>query len=207
MIPLDTLLMFTAASTALALAPGPDNIFVLSQSMLHGRRAGFFVTLGLCSGLVVHIAAVALGIAAVLVASTVAFTLLKVLGAAYLLYLAWGAFRAGGSSLPSAAAERSGKALYLRGILMNVSNPKVAIFFLAFLPQFVDMDRGSVAVQIVILGLVFMAAAFLVFCGIAWAANSLGKLIMGSVKAQRIINRVVAGIFVLLAGRLLLSAA
>lgn len=205
MIPLDVLLIFTAASAALAIAPGPDNIFVLSQSALHGRRAGIYITLGLCSGLVVHIAAVALGVAAVLMASTFAFTVLKMLGAAYLLYLAWQAFRAGGTGMSASAQALSGRALYIRGIVMNVSNPKVAIFFLAFLPQFVDPSRGFVSSQIALLGAVFMMTAFIIFSGIAWAASTLARWIMNSNRHQVILNRLTGAIFVALACRLVAS--
>src|SRR4051812_14443712 len=139
MIPIDVLLLFVAASAALSVAPGPDNILVLTQSAIHGRKAGMSVTLGLCTGLLVHIAAVALGVAAIFKTSAMAFTVLKGVGAAYLLYLAWQAFRAGKTKVATSNEKPiGGKSLYARGILMNVTNPKVAIFFLAFLPQFAD---------------------------------------------------------------------
>ena len=203
-----TLLLFFATSVALALAPGPDNLFVLTQSALHGRRAGWLVTLGLCSGLVVHTGAVALGVAAVFQTSALAFDLLKGVGAAYLVWLAWQAWRAGAGTLPSgeAAAMPAARALYLRGIAMNVSNPKVAIFFLAFLPQFADPRRGSLGGQIVVLGGLFMLAALLVFGAIAWAAGRIGGWLRGSPHAQVMMNRVAAGMFLALAGRLALSS-
>lgn len=136
MIPAEVLLVFVAASAALAIAPGPDNIFVLTQSAIHGPQAGICITLGLCTGLLVHIAAVTLGVAALLKTSAVAFTTLKLVGAAYLVYLAWQAFRAGETQITTESQTAvSTKKLYLRGILMNVTNPKVAIFFLAFLPR------------------------------------------------------------------------
>jgi threonine/homoserine/homoserine lactone efflux protein len=204
---LDTLLVFFAASAALALAPGPDNLFVLTQSALHGRLAGWLVTLGLCTGLIVHTAAVALGVAAVFQTSALAFDLLKWVGAAYLVWLAWGAWRAGASALPEGEAQPLGaRALYLRGIVMNVTNPKVAIFFLAFLPQFADPARGPLGGQMLVLGGVFMLAALLVFGAIAWAAGHIGHWLRGSPRAQVVMNRVAAGVFVALAGRLALSS-
>lgn len=206
MIPLDVLLLFTAASAALAIAPGPDNIFVLTQSALHGRKAGLVTTLGLCTGLWVHISAVALGVAALIQASVVAFTVLKVVGALYLLYLAWQSFRAGRSDLSQPAAPALGlRKLYLRGILMNVTNPKVAIFFLAFLPQFADPARGAVAGQIVVLGLVFMLVALGVFAAIAWTAGYMGAWLRRSSTAQLAIQRVAGTVFALLALRLVLT--
>ena len=206
MIPFDVLLVFAGASVALAIAPGPDNIFVLTQSAMHGPRAGLLVTLGLCSGLFVHIAGVALGIAAIVRTSALAFTVLKLAGAAYLLYLGWQAFRGSSSALPeSDGPTLAAAALYRRGIIMNVTNPKVAIFFLAFLPQFVDPARGAVPMQIVVLGGVFMAAGLIVFSAIAWAAGRLGAWLRRSARAQQVINRLAGTIFVLLACRLLLS--
>lgn len=206
MIPIDVLLLFVLASAALAVAPGPDNIFVLTQSAIHGRKAGVFVTLGLCTGLVVHIMAVAFGVAAIFKTSAVAFTVLKVVGAAYLLYLAWQSFRAGNTSIAAEdSTPISARALYARGILMNVTNPKVAIFFLAFLPQFADPSRGTVAVQIVLLGAAFMATAFVIFCGIAWAAGRIGYWLKKSQRAQTMINRIAGTVFVLLACRLAVS--
>ncbi len=207
MLATQTLLVFFAASAALAIAPGPDNLFVLTQSALHGRRAGWLVTLGLCSGLIVHTSAVALGVAAVFQTSALAFDLLKWVGAAYLVWLAWGAWRAGASALPEGERTPLGaRALYLRGIVMNVTNPKVAIFFLAFLPQFADPSRGPVAGQILVLGGVFMLAALLVFGTIAWAAGHIGGWLRGSPRAQVVMNRIAAGVFVALAGRLALSS-
>jgi threonine/homoserine/homoserine lactone efflux protein len=204
MIPTEILAVFLAAAVALALAPGPDNLFVLTQAALHGRRAGLLVTLGLCTGLVAHTAAVSLGVAALLKASPVAFTMLTVAGALYLLWLAWGAWRAGAMRLDeSAPPAQPASALYLRGIVMNVTNPKVAIFFLAFLPQFADPARGSVAGQIVVLGVVFGIATLAVFGSIAWAAGFVGEALRRRPVAQVALNRLAALIFVALAVRLL----
>ena len=168
-----TLALFTSASLLLAVAPGPDNIFVLTQSMVRGWRVGLIVTLGLCTGLIVHTAAVALGVAALFQASALAFNLLKFVGAAYLAYLAWGAFRAGAASLDSAAGEAVGPGrYYLRGIVMNVTNPKVSIFFLAFLPQFVVEGAGPVPLQLLLHGVLIIVVAAtvepLVVLGGAW---------------------------------------
>lgn len=115
MIPIESLIMFIAASALLAVVPGPDNLFVLTQSAIHGRAAGVMVTLGLCSGLIVHTSAVALGVAAIFQTSAVAFTVLKVIGAAYLVYLAVRAFQASADSVElKRQASRSLGALYRR---------------------------------------------------------------------------------------------
>lgn len=203
MIPLEVLTVFFAASIALGLAPGPDNIFVLTQSALSGRLAGFIVTLGLCTGLLIHTAAVAVGVAAIFQTSALAFILLKMVGAAYLLYLAWQAFRAGASTLPDDSdGHTSMRRLYGRGIIMNVTNPKVAIFFLAFLPQFADPARGSLTAQLLLFGCIFILATLLVFGILACAAGILGGWLRRSKRAQIILNRIAGAVFLGLAIRL-----
>ncbi|MGJ3259494.1 MAG: LysE family translocator [Rhodospirillales bacterium] len=202
----DVLSLFVVSSCALALAPGPDNIFVLTQSAMNGRAAGLLVTLGLCTGLLFHTAAVAVGVAAVFATSAIAFTILKIVGAAYLIYLAWGAFRATGTvQTEGEGSPIAGAGLYLRGVVMNVTNPKVAIFFLAFLPQFADPARGSVTWQIVLLGAVFMAVTLCVFGTVAWFSGFVGEKIRKSPRVQSTINKVAGVVFLGLAGRLLIT--
>jgi len=206
MIPFETVAIFFAASVALALAPGPDNIFVLTQSALHGRKAGLLVTIGLCTGLLVHTAAVSLGVAAIFQTSTTAFNILKIVGAMYLLYLAWQAFRAGAANLDDNGKPGMGwRKLYFRGVIMNITNPKVAIFFLAFLPQFADPSRGSITVQMLMFGGLFIVSTLLIFGIIAWSAGFLGEWLKRSVKAQLIMNRVAGMVFTGLALRLAIS--
>ena len=206
MLAWDVAVQFVLVSVVLALAPGPDNVFVLMQSALVGVRKGLAVTLGLCTGLIVHTTAVALGVAALVQASATAFVVLKLIGAAYLLYLAYGAFKAGDGS-PSAdgktsAVAKSAFAYYARGVLMNITNPKVAIFFLAFLPQFVRPDAGTVPVQIAQLGLLFMATTLVVFGAIAAAAGSLSGWLQRSPRAVPVMNKLTACVFVALALKL-----
>lgn len=206
MLSFDTTATFFAASVLLALSPGPDNVFVLLHSAMHGRRAGLLVVLGLCSGLLFHTAAVALGLAALLAASSTAFLVLKLAGAAYLLYLAWGAWNApaGLDEVPTGTAMTPWQT-YTRGVVMNVTNPKVAIFFLAFLPQFANPDAGSVPAQIALLGAVFGLAALLTFGLIAWFAARFGDVFKRSARAQIALNRTAALVFTALATRLALS--
>ncbi len=203
MIPIGVLAVFFSASILLALAPGPDNIFVLTQAALRGSRAGLVITLGLCTGLIVHTLAVASGVAVIFQVSAVAFTALKIVGAAYLLYLAYLAFRASAAKLDDGAQNGASLGrLYRRGILMNITNPKVSIFFLAFLPQFADPQRGSLWVQIVILGLVFIVSALLIFGTISLSAGYLGNRLKHSPKAQVITNRIAGTIYAALALKL-----
>ncbi|QTD44825.1 LysE family translocator [Ottowia testudinis] len=206
---LQTSLAFFSVAALLALAPGPDNLFVLMQSATGGRRAGFAVVAGLMLGVMVHTLAVALGLAAVFAASAAAFTVLKLLGAAYLLYLAWGAWRAPpalvaeGEAAP--AKTQSWPRLMARGVVMNLTNPKVVLFFLALLPQFVQPGRGPVALQMLWFGLLFIAAATLVFGAVVLAADALRGRLARSARAQRGLNRAAALVFVALAARLALA--
>lgn len=209
---IETLVAFFGVSVLLGLSPGPDNLFVLMQSAQRGWRAGMCVVLGLCCGLVVHTTAVALGLAAVFAASALAFTLLKFVGAAYLAWLAWGALRAPASvhEAPpggAAAAGGNGGALRMvgRGVVMNLTNPKVLVFFLAFLPQFADPSRGPLTHQLLLLGAIFIVATILIFGGIALLAGMLGAWLTRSPGLQRIMNRLTATVFVGLAFKLALS--
>jgi len=178
----------------------------LAQSALRGRVAGLIVTLGLCTGLIVHTTAVALGVAAIFQASAVAFTVLKLVGACYLLYLAWQAFRAAATRINARTDGVLGALpLYRRGIIMNVTNPKVSIFFLAFLPQFADPTRGPLALQLMLLGGVFILATVLVFGGVALLAGSLGQWLNRSARAQRVMNRIAGTVFAGLALKLAMT--
>ena len=197
MIPIDVALAFFGTAVILALAPGPDILFVLSQSALYGARAGICTTLGLASGLIVHTTAVALGVAVLFQTSALAFTLLKVAGAAYLLYLAWLSFRAGAVLSGTGKVDFLGYgALYRRGIIMNVTNPKVTLFFLAFLPQFCDPARGSIAAQVGMFGGIFMLATLLVFSYVAAAGGAIAARFNRSQKAQILLHRCAGVIFV-----------
>jgi threonine/homoserine/homoserine lactone efflux protein len=207
MIPPDVLLVFFGASLLLALAPGPDNLFVLAQSVQHGAAAGFVLTLGLCTGVVFHTLAVALGLAALVQTSAALFSIIKLLGAAYLLVLAWQALRASGQA---ATTDRPVPALthgrlYRRGILMNLTNPKVALFFLAFLPQFVDAARGPLFPQFLLLGVTFILAGLQVFGTLCVVAGRLGARLKRSTSAQRWLHRMTGALFAGLAVKLALS--
>ena len=198
-MPIDTLVAFFLASTMLALAPGPDNIFVLTHSAIYGRRAGFAVLFGLCTGLVAHSLAVALGVAVIFETSRLAYLGLKVFGAAYLIYIAWQVFKAPVIRIqdPNEQGYTAGR-LYRRGIIMNITNPKVSLFFIAFLPQFTDPSRGPVWGQILVLGSLFIVSTFMVFGGVVVIAGKVGSWISKSVRAQRILNYSAAAILVVL---------
>lgn len=201
-----TLLLFLTASTLLALAPGPDNLFVLTQSMAKGSRAGIVITLGLCSGLVFHTTAVALGVAVIFQTSALAFNALKYVGAGYLLYLAYLSFKdASKTKLKTDTTPTRYSGLYKRGIFMNITNPKVSIFFLAFLPQFTHPEAGNVTAQVLLLGALFMLCALFVFSLIALLAGYLGAWFSKTTRGESILNKVAGSIFAALAIKLALS--
>ncbi|KAA3628247.1 MAG: LysE family translocator [Proteobacteria bacterium] len=203
---IELLLLFFTTSILLGLAPGPDNLFVMAQSAQHGRKAGLLVTIGLCTGLLVHTSAVAFGLAAIFQASAVAFTVLKFVGAAYLLYLAWQAFRSSASDEGAALVGGVNvRRLYVRGIIMNVTNPKVSIFFLAFLPQFTDPAQGPIAPQVLLLGGLFIVATILVFGSISVLAGTMGSRFRRSALAQKALNWIAGSIFAGLAVKLAIS--
>lgn len=198
-----TLAAFFLVSALLGVTPGPDNLFVLLQSAMRGPIAGMAVVAGLCTGLLVHTAAVSLGLAALFAASATAFLVVKWIGAAYLVYLGVQAFRAhAGSAQEGRHDDLSLSKMYVRGIAMNLTNPKIVIFFLAFLPQFADPARGSLAVQMLCLGVTFVLATLLVFGLIAYFSGAFGTLMSRSPRFQRILSRVSGVVFIALAVKL-----
>lgn len=211
---------FLGASLLLTLMPGPDILFVVAQSVSGSPRDGSAVALGLCTGLLAHISAAALGVSAVVYRSGAAIEAVKFLGAAYLLYLAWQAWRSSsapaaeaGPDVGEAALAGSGSVratfgrLYRRGILMNVMNPKVSLFFIAFLPQFVTPGGGPVAMQMAVLGVTFLLQALAVFHVVALAAGKLGRQWIRGAAARRRTARAEAAVYVLLAAYMLLMHA
>ena len=207
MIHLETMLVFIGVAAALAAVPGPDNIFVLTQAVVHGRIAGLIVTLGIALGLFVHTTAVALGVAVIFQTSQYAFSTLKYAGAAYLLYLAWQAFTASkGNFEGDKSKSETAPKQFLRGFTLCISNPKVTIFFLAFLPQFVVPENGPIIAQFYQLGALMVCVVLVVFGAVAIAAGSLGAWIKGSPKTQIWLNRISGIVFVSLAVKLATAA-
>jgi threonine/homoserine/homoserine lactone efflux protein len=199
-----TLLYFLGASIALSLAPGPDNIFVVTQGIARGRKAAIVTALGMCSGVSVHTAAAAFGISALFYSSLVAFNIIKYAGAAYLLYLAYKTIRERSAIRLAKADDRTGADLFKRGFIMNVLNPKVAMFFLAFLPQFVSPKTGHFALQMLLLGFIFMLQAIVIFCLIGYFSGSVGNLILTRPRIGTYLDFLTAGVFTSLGIRLAL---
>lgn len=202
---------FFIAALVVAIAPGPDNLFVLAQSATHGAKAGFCIICGLCTGIVIQTCLLVAGVSALIAASPKAFFVLQCFGAAYLLYLAFKSFqvRAGtvvkdDSKMPEAESGKSdvisAKRLYSRGIIMNLTNPKAVLFALSFIPPAVDLNRNMhPSLQTFILGGEFIFATFLVFGSVALLAGAVKKYLLNSPKANRNLNWISGAIFVMLA--------
>lgn len=192
----------------LTLAPGPDILYLLTKSLSDGAKSGIILACGLVSGIVFHTTLVMVGVAALIKSSATAMLLLKIFGAAYLLFLAFGAFksaRAGKKiSLTRSGAKVATKALYKRGVLMNVLNPKVLLFFLAFLPQFVNLSSSGASLMILFLGVVFAAQALIIFSGVALFAGRVRNLILRKKNIGQLLNFVEAAVLTLIALTLIL---
>ena len=184
-----TLALFAGAALALLVVPGPAVVYIVSQSIEHGRRAGLVSMLGVQVGGLVHVAAAALGLSALLVQSALAFNVVKYAGAAYLIFLGLRRLLTREAEPPTGArAPRRLDRLFRQGIVVNVLNPKAALFFFAFLPQFVAVDEGAVGFQIAVLGLVFILLAVVSDGLYAVAAGTASGWLRGSrhfVRAER----------------------
>jgi threonine/homoserine/homoserine lactone efflux protein len=205
MIPLNELLLFAGAALLMVLTPGPNMIYLISRSICQGRKAGFISLLGVIAGFLVHMLAASVGLTALFMAAPLAYEILKWMGAAYLLYLAWQAVKPGARSpfesrqLPEDSPAR----LFLMGFLTNLLNPKIAVFYLSIFPQFVSPEHGSVFMQSIVLGLTQITVSFTVNLTITLSAANLASWFMRNPRwlaAQRyFMGFVLAGLAVRLA--------
>lgn len=166
---IETLFGFVVATSALAISPGPDNIYVLMQSITNGRNYGLATVAGLISGCLVHTTLVAFGVSAIIKNNDTLFLILKILGAVYLLYLAYKVYQSDAEVTLTTenTPKKSLWQLFKQGVIMNVLNPKVSIFFLAFFPGFLFSDTLSTVTQFYVLGLLFMITSLIIFSAIA----------------------------------------
>ena len=196
---IETIIAFVTASVVLSLVPGPDNLFVMSHSALKGWRIGFYTTLGLCTGLIGHTVLVAIGVSVIFQTSAIAFNGLKIIGAFYLLYLAWLSVQNKELNLGGTDKDSTNRSYYFTGVIMNLTNPKVALFFLVFLPQFVNTSNDNVSIQIFLLGLLFILSALCVFTSIAYLASFLEDVLKKSKTVNKNLNILAALIYFALA--------
>ena len=196
---IETIITFITASVILSLVPGPDNLFVMSNSALKGWRIGFYTTLGLCTGLIGHTILVGIGVSVIFQTSTMAFNGLKIIGALYLVYLAWLSVQNKEINIGGANENSTSRSYYFTGVIMNLTNPKVAIFFLVFLPQFINSNNDNVTSQIFLLGLLFICSAFFVFTSIAYLSSFLEGILKKSKTVNKNLNLLAAIIYIALA--------
>jgi len=176
---IEALYLFSLATVALAISPGPDNIYVLTQSLTNGAKSGIATTAGLISGCIVHTTLLAFGVSVIITTSPILFYTIKIFGACYLLYLGWKVYRSDARlALDTKAPKKSYRELFIQGVIMNLVNPKVLIFFLAFFPAFLWDETGNTVVQFYILGLTFMLISFLVFSSIALLAGGISSYLL-----------------------------
>jgi len=195
----ETIIAFVTASVVLSLVPGPDNIFVMTNSALKGWKVGFYITIGLCTGLIGHTILVAIGVSVIFQTSLLAFNGLKIIGACYLVYLGWLSLQSKELKIGSTASENANKSYFVTGVVMNLTNPKVALFFLVFLPQFVNPINGSVTIQIFQLGFLFILSALFVFSSIAFLGSFLEAYLKKSSTVNKNINNIAALVYFALA--------
>lgn len=203
---LSILLAYLVAVIALTLTPGPDMTLFLGKAIGQSRMAGVAAFAGASTGLVVHTVLVAVGLSALLAASTTAFTILKIVGAAYLVYLAVQAIRHG-SALSvggKGAADPIGK-VYLKGLLVNLLNPKIIVFFVTFLPQFVSTSDPHAAGKLMFLGLMFVVVATPISIAMIWFAGSLATFLKRSPRTTRAVDWLFASVMGGFAVRLILA--
>lgn len=194
----ETLFAFLGAALLVTLSPGPDNLLVLSLGIARGRRAGVAFGLGCGLGCLSHTLLAALGVSALIAASPTAFWLLKLVGGAYLIHLGVQALRSSGrlDAPDEASAPDSSVRLFARGLFANAINPKVVLFFLAFLPQFVDPARGDAAVQIAQFGLVFTLQAAVLFALLGLFSGHVGAWLKRHGRAGLWLDRIAGTVFV-----------
>jgi len=196
MLTISTLAVFIPASILLIIAPGPDILFTITQGISNGRKSGVITALGLSAGNSVHTLAAAFGVSVIFKTSIFAFNILKIAGVLYLFYLAVMAIRNRNNLFTLDDGNGTNhRGLFLKGFLMNILNPKVAIFFLAFLPQFVNAGSGSVPIQMIMLGIIFMILVAIIFGCIGFYSGYLGSWIQNNPKFSKYISFGTAGIF------------
>ncbi|MEA1987443.1 MAG: LysE family translocator [Candidatus Marinimicrobia bacterium] len=189
----DNLIYFLSTAILLTLMPGPDMLFVIAQSISGGKKAGITIALGLCSGLIVHTIGASFGISLLIYNSEIGFLILKYLGVAYLLYLAFMSLIEDTINLQNNKYFKKSH-LYRKGILMNLLNPKVLLFFLAFLPQFVNQESDNVPMQMFFYGMFFIIQAIVVFSIVSVLSSKISERLIGNSNFLKYIKFVKAGI-------------
>jgi threonine/homoserine/homoserine lactone efflux protein len=196
------LLVFLTAALSLNLTPGNDMMYVLGQSLKGGARSGISASLGIAGGSLIHLGFVALGVAVILAQHPLLFDLIRYAGACYLVWIAYTTLTSPMSALTRDDVQRSTFAAFRDGVLVNLFNPKIIVFMFAFLPPFIRPENGSPLLQLLILGMIFNVGGTIINCVVALFAGKIGAALSTSLNFRRWFSRISAGLFVLLAARL-----
>jgi RhtB (resistance to homoserine/threonine) family protein len=196
--------LFLAAGILLNLTPGPDTVYILGRSVAQGREAGIASALGICVGSIFHTCAAALGLSAILATSALAFGAIKLVGGAYLIFLGIKMVldRRKHLNLPSHFRRRTTTAAFRQGVVTNILNPKVALFFLAFLPQFIDPASNTKVLAFLILGFAFVTTGTIWCLVLAWFASTFSERLRANETVAQWLNRTTGALFVFLGLRL-----
>src|SRR5688572_26387210 len=205
MIDFNTYLLFIGAAVLLVIAPGPDMAYMLARTVAQGRKAGVLAAIGINAGAYVHVAAAVLGLSAILATSSIAFTIVKWVGACYLVWIGIQAIRAKAAPITienGQSAKLNGAAIFWQGFLSDVLNPKVAVFFLAFLPQFVDVESQNKTQQLLLLGVTGNVIAITINLVLVHFASAASVKLRNNPKITRWLNRAMGALFISLGVRL-----
>jgi threonine/homoserine/homoserine lactone efflux protein len=206
MIDSSDLVVFSFTTLVVVIAPGPGMLFVISRGLAGGRKAGVVAAFGTSVGIAVHIIAAALGLSLIIYASEVGFKIMKWVGGIYLVFLAWKTFtQRDGLTAKNGGCDASCRFTFWQGVLVNALNPKVALFFMAFIPQFVNPASGSVPAQTTALGTVFMGFTVIIFVAYGLCAAMIRRGVLERPRVHRAIDRLMGSLFVYLGIRLALS--
>lgn len=198
--------LFFFATVLVVIAPGPGMLFVISRSITSGRKAGIISALGTSTGIAVHILAAGFGLSLMIFATEVGFNIMKWVGGIYLIFLAWKAFtHRQALTLESGEDNIGHTSIFLQGVLVNALNPKVALFFIAFIPQFVNPSSGSVSVQMMALGTIFMALTVIIFTAYSISAAIIRRWVIERPSVNRLFDWATGSLFVFLGIRLVLA--
>ena len=201
------LLIFSFATFLVVIAPGPGMLYVISRGLAGGRRAGVISALGTSAGIEIHILAAAFGLSLIIYASEIGFRITKWAGGIYLLFLAWKTFtHRQGLTFDSGKLDTNYKATFWQGVLVNALNPKVALFFMAFIPQFVNPRSGSVSAQTIALGTIFMGLTVVIFTFYGLSAAMIRKWVIEQPRVHKVIDWAMGSLFVYLGIRLAVSS-
>jgi threonine/homoserine/homoserine lactone efflux protein len=196
MLEIDQIVLFASTALLLAAAPGPDVLYVITRGITQGRASAMAAAAGFSLGNIVHTAFAILGVSAVIRASATAFTLIKIAGAVYLIYIGIKIFRSGGANAGADGRQLLPKTVFIQSVTANILNPKVAIFFIALFPQFIRVENGHPSLQMALLGFEFIVCTFIVFSACALFSGQIGEYLRNRTSAAGVLNKLAGAVLI-----------